>query len=329
MRRRLLILGYHGFQVRDEAAFRPILFMRPEVFQQRLDVLQKNGFPVITLNDALDRLQSNTLPDNSVVITIDDGFFSVLDLAAPILSRFNYPSTLYVTSYYVSKPSPIFRLAIQYLFWRTDKKEFSPVNSTWSPQTTVNLQSAETREDLIWKIIDYGEQHRSELERTAISREVSLQLGLDYDEIVDSRSLSLLDATELSSLKEYEIDIQSHTHRHEFPSNDTVKAERELSENLEYLSAQTGIRPVHFCYPSGIWNQSGYPVLEKSGIKSATTCQAGLNTTDTSPLALYRILDQDNLSQIEFEAELFGFSELLRIVRGQKKKVHEKHRLTH
>ena len=40
----------------------------------------------------------------------------------------------------------------------------------------------------------------------------------------------------------------------------------------------------------------------------------------SAPVALYRVLDQDNLSQIEFEAELFGFSELIRVITGKKKR---------
>ena len=41
MRRRLLILAYHGFQYEDEAAFRPILFMDPSVFARRLAAIQR------------------------------------------------------------------------------------------------------------------------------------------------------------------------------------------------------------------------------------------------------------------------------------------------
>jgi hypothetical protein len=56
-------------------------------------------------------------------------------------------------------------------------------------------------------------------------------------------------------------------------------------------------------------------------VESATTCEPGLNTAETPLLGLYRILDQDDLSQIEFEAELFGFSELIRIVTGKRRRM--------
>ena len=45
---------------------------------------------------------------------------------------------------------------------------------------------------------------------------------------------------------------------------------------------------------------------------SATTCNADLNYPDKPSLELKRFLDGENISDIEFEAELSGFNELLR-----------------
>ena len=107
--KKLLILCYHGFEVADEASFRPKLFMKPELFRKRLDVLSKSGMSVIGLSVALDHLANGSLPPNSVAITIDDGFYSTYSVAYPMLAEKDFRATLYVASYYVVKGTPVFR----------------------------------------------------------------------------------------------------------------------------------------------------------------------------------------------------------------------------
>jgi len=48
------------------------------------------------------------------------------------------------------------------------------------------------------------------------------------------------------------------------------------------------------------------------GIKSAVTCTSGVNDENTHPYKLKRFLDGENISQIEFEAEMCGFLEICR-----------------
>src|SRR6185295_5721806 len=116
--RGLRILCYHGFTLDDESEFRPGLFIRPETFARRMRYLASRGYPVLSLQQAMAALDRGPLASNAVVITIDDGFYSVAAKAAPILKSYDFPATLYVTSYYAIKKTPIFRLAVQYMFWK-------------------------------------------------------------------------------------------------------------------------------------------------------------------------------------------------------------------
>jgi hypothetical protein len=70
----LRILCYHGFAVDDESEFRPGLFIRVETFRRRLAHLAAHRYPILSLDEAIDRLTRGTLPPNAVVITVDDGF---------------------------------------------------------------------------------------------------------------------------------------------------------------------------------------------------------------------------------------------------------------
>ena len=325
MRRRLMILGYHGFQISDEACFRPAMFMEQQHFAQRLAMLAHGNYPVLPLAEGVLRLKNGTLPANAVVIVFDDGYFSVLNKAAPLLNKHGFPATLYVTSYYVAKETPIFRLAIQYLFWKTDHSCFEPSAHPWSAAGVVDLGDVHAAQKTMWKIIDYGEAHCNEDQRQEICAEVATALGLDFEATCTNRGFSLLTQDELRQLDDYGIDVQLHTHRHTFPSNDPEQARSEVLDNRVILEKVLGRRLEHFCYPSGVWSRNLLPMLNEEGIVSATTCQAGMNDQTTNPLALYRVLDQDNMHDIEFEAELTGFCELLRIVSGRRRRTDKEH----
>lgn len=318
MRRRLFILCFHGFELHDEAQFRPKLFMRSEIFGSRLEIIKRLGFTVLPLSEALERLDNGTLPNNSVVITIDDGFASTLTKAVPLLKQFQMPATLYQTTYYVNKPA-IFRLVVQYMFWKTTVQALDTTRQPWGSGGEVWITDAGTRDKACWAIIDYGESECDEPERQEICQRLGDRLGVDYGEIVRSRILSLLTSAEIAGLPASGVDVQLHTHRHRFPNDDT-EARREIEDNRRFLSQVVRGPLVHFCYPSGIWNPSQLQWLKAEGVMSATTCQNGFNTAATNKLALHRFLDEDGLSTIEFEGRLCGFNELLYVVTGKRRR---------
>jgi peptidoglycan/xylan/chitin deacetylase (PgdA/CDA1 family) len=90
----------------------------------------------------------------------------------------------------------------------------------------------------------------------------------------------------------------------------------EIERNREVLQPWTGSELVHFCYPSGVWSREHWPVLAQLGVKTATTCVPGLNRPGDSPLALRRFLDRQDCADIEFEAEVSGFKDLVRMLAG-------------
>lgn len=317
MRRRLLILCFHGIALADEHAFRPMLFMRESVFRNRLETIRKNGFPVVSLSEGLSRLSAGQLPPNPITITIDDGFYNALSRAAPILQSYSLPATLYLTTYYVEKGTPIFRLVVQYMFWKTTVEHLEPLDQPWGPDQAIVLNDPGQRDTITWKIIGYGESKCDEPGRQAICQTLGAVLAVDYEELVASRILGLVAEEELLTLERMGIDIQLHTHRHRLPPEDEAACRREIQDNREFIQNALGETKTHLCYPSGVWDKGQWPCLEAEGVESATTCEPGLNTASTPRMGLHRVLDQDNLSRIEFEAELFGFCELLRILSGK------------
>lgn len=321
VRKKLLILCYHGFELTDESEFRPRLFMPRGVFSRRLEAIRRMSHPVLPLDEAVKRLYAGTLPDNAVCLTIDDGFHSVRACAAPLLEQHGFPATLYVTSYYVAKEAPIFRLVVQYMFWKTAVPHLGAMDEPWGPTEPVDLSAADKKDSSMWQIIEYGENQCDEAERQRISEVLGGYLHVDYTAIRDSRILTLLTPRELQQLDDSGIDVQLHTHRHRLPVDDEACVRDEVTENADFLAPIVKHPLAHFCYPSGEWDKQHWPWLANLGIETATTCDPCFNKHNTPALGLYRVVDGTDVSQIEFEAELSGVSELIRIITGRRKKL--------
>ena len=315
-RRGLRILCYHGFAVGDEGAFRPLLFISPETFERRLRMLRDRGFPVLRLQDAISGLDKGELPQGATVITIDDGLSSVYRWAFPLLERYRMPAVLYLTTYYFVKQTPVFRLIVSYMFWKSDldRASFEGLGiPALEGQGEVPL-TAEAKAGLSQEIADHGDDNCDNEGRVALCEALAGRLGLDYERILGDRVFSLVTPEELGAMAADLVDIELHTHRHDFPAEPET-AQREIRDNRAVIEPIVGHRLRHFCYPSGLWSRGQWPILRDEGVETATTIEPGLVYADTPRLALSRILDSEEVSEIEFEAEIYGFSELLRRLR--------------
>lgn len=311
----LNILCYHGFSFTDEHRFRPKLFMTPGKFATRMNWLKRSGYTTLTIGDAYERLLEGRLGSRELVITIDDGFHGVKELAAPILRDVGFTATIYVTSYYVLHQNPVFRLAVQYLFWRTLKAEVNVADiAPWVPDALPTRGVGS--EAALQKLISLAEIELSEAERVSLVEALADRLNVDSAELRRTRRLSLMNLDEIRELAQQGFDIQLHTHRHRAPVDPALLV-KEIDDNRSVLQAVVGQPLTHLCYPSGVWSTEMWPALRSAGIQTATTCEPNLNRSGDPPLALKRFLDFEEVPQITFEAEVAGLAHLARRALGR------------
>jgi peptidoglycan/xylan/chitin deacetylase (PgdA/CDA1 family) len=87
------VLTYHKFSetLSDQ------MTVKASAFEAQMRFMKDNGFHVIPLDDLFDFMAfKRQIPQKAVVITIDDGWRSVYDIAFPILRKYGYPATLFV-----------------------------------------------------------------------------------------------------------------------------------------------------------------------------------------------------------------------------------------
>lgn len=314
------ILCYHGFTLADEDRFVPGLFIDPGEFERRLRYLASRKFPVLSLQEAMERRKDGTLPDCATVITLDDGFYSVRRHGAEILQRFGFPSTLYMTTYFFERQIPFLNLAIDYIAWKS-RRTRADLSLIPLPETQA-LGEVELTDELRRALTTYlttavkSQDDRSE--QCRIVEAFGTALGVDYRALADSRLLGTATGDELREMVAMGMDVQLHTHRHFFPADPEIAAE-EIAANRSALAGMTEGDLIHFAYPRGEWSPEHWSLLRAAGIETATTCDTGLIYCDTPALALPRIVDSARVSRIEFEAEMSGFTELVRRLRGRKR----------
>jgi len=307
--RRLLILCYHGVSIDDEHEWDPTLYVSPELFEQRLRLLRDGGFNVLTLKEGLERLYNGTLPPKSVVITFDDGAFDFYHRARPLLKKYRFPATLYLTTFYCHHHRPVFRLFASYLLWKA-RDTFSG-GHLLDLDGVFDLASEAGRSSALAAIERHATENRLPLaERDALLERLAGQLGLPYETLAGRRILQLMTQQEVACLPGDGIDVQLHTHRHRTPLDHDLFI-REIVDNRIEIQAMTHQNAVHFCYPCGFYHREFLPWLKEQGVLSATTCDPGLATRESNPLLLPRMVDQSACSALEFEGWLVGLGALL------------------
>ncbi len=93
------ILGYHDFRERGGSP----MIISASKFQEQMKAVKESGIPVIPLSDVIAwRKGQKNIPEDAIVITMDDGWEGVYTHAFPVLKQYGFPFTVYLYKKYVN-----------------------------------------------------------------------------------------------------------------------------------------------------------------------------------------------------------------------------------
>jgi peptidoglycan/xylan/chitin deacetylase (PgdA/CDA1 family) len=307
---RLLVLGFHGVSLQDEHEWSPGIYLSPDAFVRRMTLLKDGGYSVLPLAEALAGLRAGTLPQRSVVLTFDDGHYDFHDVTYPILERFDFPSTVYLTTYYSERNLPVFDLIVSYLLWK--RRDLREIRMEWGGETIVlDNRTSASRAASVPYLRDWtARRELSGAQKDGFAEALAEAVGVDYRRIRARRLLHLLNREEVGRLHRQGVDFQLHTHTHRVPLHES-SFKAQLRRNAACIEDVTGTVPRHFCYPSGEWDARFFPWLAELGVESAVTTELGLADARSHPYRLPRLLDHGGIEPVEFEAWIAGAGQFL------------------
>jgi peptidoglycan/xylan/chitin deacetylase (PgdA/CDA1 family) len=156
---RIPILMYHGISKQLDDHLHPYFrtVTSPERFEQQMRFLSENSYEVLTLSEAVHLLQDQS-PRNStkdsasfgeqrhiVVITFDDGLRDFYSAAFPILEKFGFKATVFLTSGLIGKTFPTGSECLR----ETEIKELASKGIEFGSHTESHPQLKKLSEDKI------------------------------------------------------------------------------------------------------------------------------------------------------------------------------------
>ena len=311
-RRAVMIIGWHGVSLEREHHRFGSLFISPESMRRRLEFLKKH-YTVIDLDELARQHVSGRFEPRQVVLTFDDGFYNFATAAVPLLREFGMTATNYIVSEYLDTRLPNYRMMVRDLVRlaaRRDQVLTLPRGASVAAGAGLGaLERAALRE--------YDAVERSTAVQADYVTALAGTLGVDLAGLLDGRVWHCMSPETIRELAGDGFAMQLHTHSHYNVVDYADQAGEQVRVCRAAVERTTGRPAPHFCYPSGRWTKSVWPTLEREGVRTATTTRMGPNFPETPLLALRRLMNGEDRSQLEFEFELSNVRWLLAQLAGK------------
>jgi peptidoglycan/xylan/chitin deacetylase (PgdA/CDA1 family)/glycosyltransferase involved in cell wall biosynthesis len=299
------ILFYH--RVTADAAppdIRGRQLLTAHEFERHLKHLRRH-YDIISLADAVQALQSGaSLPQNTVVITFDDGYRDNYTVALPLLEKYKAPATVFVvTSAIDGEP-----------LWFDDMRR-------WFEQTKVetlrmeeageefSLADATARRKALEKVLKFLKSvPGSRLPALLADLRNNLKVGQEGDGAALRETLSWDELRALASSDR--ITIGAHTVTHPIlPNLEPEEIAREIRDSVEVLSRRLA-RPIQFfAYPNGDCNVAARRAVREMNLVACSVGGGGFNPPGSDLTALSR-LGAEGLPFFRFALYLVGWENL-------------------
>jgi poly-beta-1,6-N-acetyl-D-glucosamine N-deacetylase len=238
-------------------------------FEEQIRHLVSHQYNVLSLRDFIDRYAQKKLTSADVLITFDDGDYSVLDHAMPVLKKYGCPAVMFVITGLIGTHLP---------FWWEEIRYYCP------GKEEVNRA----------KLISNDERLKF-LENLRAS---SNRAALNY------RQLTWED---LSVMEQGGISIANHSHTHPmFDKLSATEVKNELVTSSAFLKKNGFQFHDIFAYPNGNYSSAVEEIMSKLGIRLAFLFDHKLNVTLDKPYRISRLSVNDATPMWKFRLMLSG-----------------------
>ncbi len=250
-----------------------ILEVTPEFLDAVLDQVEDAGLDVITLDEAVERLEHGE-DKRFVCFTFDDGYRDNLQYAYPLFKRRGLPFTLYVPTAYPDGDGELWWMALEEVVARTDDEiALQRDGKTWRLPTATVADKERAFEQVYWWLRAIDE----EAQRRAV-RALAERYGVDLraecrEEVMTWDEIRTMAADPLAT-------IGAHTKDHyAIAKLPQPMAMDQMVGSADRIEQELGQRPAHFAYPYGDPGSAGprdFALAAQAGFKTAVTTRKGM-----------------------------------------------------
>jgi peptidoglycan/xylan/chitin deacetylase (PgdA/CDA1 family) len=295
-RNKITIMTLHGVMDREIASqWEPL---RPRTSRQLFDDtlrLALDYFNFVTIDEAVDMLKGEIpIKRNSCVITFDDGQLNNLQVALPILRKYNIPVVFYPTTGRLDQNASYWFDRLDYAIQQPGldglKIDVGQVEIKIDQSSRKHMAQSLAKLIKSLKAKDQADSSFQNEVDEICSRLENLS-GKSINDIGEgdlwSSLMSRQDIVDCATMDS--VTIGSHTINHvRLPFADEAERMTELNESKQVLNELTGRPCEHFCYPNGDWDENSVLAVKNAGYKTAVTTDPGSNAVGDDLYTLKR-----------------------------------------
>ena len=305
------IIMYHYVRPIKNSPFPNIKGLEVECFERQIKFFQKN-FHFISISDILDCVyQNKELPENSILLTFDDGFKDHYQYVFPLLKKLEinaafFPPALPIVEncvldvhkiHFILASTPNHQLIIDEIFNLI--KKFSVEFELKSPKEYFSELSIPNRFDS--KEIVFIKRILQRNLPSTLRSKITDSLFKKFIQESESNFSSKLymNFDEMHEMTDNGMYFGSHSYSHQWLSYLSSKElESEIDKSLKFCNKiNPDIKDLVMCYPYGDYSQDVISQLAKSGFKAGLSTKVGDTTISNSNIFSLERYDTNDFSQ--------------------------------
>lgn len=259
--------------------------IKVSIFEEIVQYLKKR-YNIISLEKAVDLLKSKDgVPENTVVMTFDDGYRDNYINAFPILKKYGVPATIFLTAEVINNGGIPWYDVVVAAFKKTSKTyvDLRHLNLGIYPLASMRDKLRAAKE------VTMSGKYLKKNEKEAFMNNILKELETDPENNINSQTMLTWD--EIKIMKNEGIAFGSHGMSHSILSTlSPEEAEFEITASKQLIKEKTGIDALFFSYPNGEaedFNEEIIEMLKSRGYRAACSLIKGANE-NTSLFALRR-----------------------------------------
>ncbi|MGO4705708.1 polysaccharide deacetylase family protein [Microvirga sp. 2MCAF38] len=269
-----VILMFHHVRPARERPFCPNQYLEvtPEFLDLTINVLKREEFDIISLDELPQRLKTGGSSKPFAVLTFDDGYRDNIEYAWPIMKRHNVPWAVYVVPDFADGHGRLWWHEIEAAIARLDAIQITLDNAT----ETLDVRTLDEKNAVFESLVQRLKAGPEERLR-AVAGQLAAQVNLDPDQLVRDNCATWDELRVLA--QDSNVTIGSHTMSHPILArHDDDFVSREMVDSKALIEKRLGISVCHMAYPLGDRNSAGdreFRLGKETGFATCVTTRPG------------------------------------------------------